>query len=123
MAARYDRHFSAGGCNGGCCFNMLVGGCSVAVSTGDQFNGVLKVPRGQMRVPGGHLNRLVSHEFLAGFQRDAGHYQAAAKCMPQTVPAKILNVRLHQSLVEPSPNGLPDEWLSFRGDEDTLGTP
>ena len=76
---------------------MLVGGCSVVVSRGDQFNGVLKVPRGQMRVPGGHLNRLVSHEFLAGFQWDACHYQAAAKCMPQTMLAKILNLRFHQT--------------------------
>ena len=49
-----------------------------------------------MGIPGGHRNRLVSHEFLQCFQVYPSHHQTASEGVPEGVPGDALNLGLFE---------------------------
>src|SRR5713101_4381749 len=57
----------------------------------------------QMRVPSRHRQTLVPQQICNVFKRSALHSQTACECMPQVVPAKILDLRLNHCVLEPMP--------------------
>ncbi len=47
------------------------------------------------------LDRLVTHQFSHCAKFDAGHHQAARKCVPQAVPSEEADARLANCRVKP----------------------
>ena len=55
----------------------------------------------EMCVSHRHLDRLITHQFSHCAKVDAGHHQAARKCVPQAVPSEEADARLANCRVEP----------------------
>src|SRR5258708_7034966 len=69
-----------------------------------------------MRIPGTHLDRLVSSQLLDHLQVLAAHCEPRAKGVPIVVPAVMLNLRLAQS------GQKPHSW-TFNGEHQGIFCP
>ena len=68
--------------------------------------------RGEVGVPGGHSDRLVSHEFLHCLQVYPTHHQTASEGVPQGVPGDVFDLSLFEGGGEPLA-GILDQALTL----------
>src|SRR5215475_15534212 len=55
----------------------------------------------QVSIPDGHLNRLVTHQFLNRAEVNPGHDQPARKCVTKAMPSEILQFCVLYHSIEP----------------------